>query len=235
MTKYPVCLFGDSIAKGISFDSVNHKYTILKNSFSNLLQAEGNFVVSNFSKFGCTINKGIEIIRQKKDKLKNFQYTALEFGGNDCDFDWQEISDTGEGDFLPKTPLAVFKERYCEIIDEIRNAGSRPILFSLPPIDAERYFAWISQGKNAQNILKWIGEVEHIYRWHEMYNLIVFEIGREKNVSVINITNRFLENSHYQQFICGDGIHLNESGHRLVYEELLNFIKQHETVIPLAV
>ena len=232
---HSICLFGDSIAKGVSFDAVHQKYTLLKNSFPNLLQEKGGLSISNFAKFGCTAGKGLDIIRQKKEKLQNYDFTALEFGGNDCDFDWQDISDHGEGEYTPKTPLSLFKEVYCQMVDEIRSAGSQPILLSLPPIDAKRYFAWISKGKSPENILKWIGDVEHIYRWHEMYNLVAFEVSREKSVPIINITNRFLENHHYQTFICEDGIHLNEKGHQLVYEALSAFIRQHEPIVSLAV
>lgn len=232
---YSICLFGDSIAKGVSFDASQNKYVLLKNSFSHLLEEDGEFCISNYSKFGCTVGKGLEIIRQKKDKLKNFQYTALEFGGNDCDFDWQEISDRGEGEYIPKTPLPTFKKTYAQIIDEVRQAGSSPILLSLPPIDASRYFKWISHGKNTENILKWIGDVDHIYRWHERYNLVLFELSREKNVPLINITDAFLESPHYQAFICEDGIHLNEAGHRLIYTSLTTYIRKHVSVIPIAV
>ncbi len=232
---YSICLFGDSIAKGVTFDSSLQKYILLKNSFSHLLQKDGEFQISNYSKFGCTVGKGFEIVTQKKEKLQAFQYTALEFGGNDCDFDWQDISDRGEGEYTPKTPLSAFRRIYGKIIDAVREAGSNPILLSLPPIDAQRYFAWISKGKSAENILKWIGDVEHIYRWHEMYNLVVFELSREKNVPLINITDTFLEERNYHSFICDDGIHLNESGHRLVYQVLSYYIRRHEPVISLAV
>ena len=68
---YSICLFGDSIAKGVSFDASQNKYVLLKNSFSHLLEEDGEFCISNYSKFGCTVGKGLEIIRQKKDKLKN--------------------------------------------------------------------------------------------------------------------------------------------------------------------
>lgn len=232
---YSICLFGDSIAKGVSFDASQQKYVLLKNSFPHLLQNDGEFQISNYSKFGCTVGKGLELVRQKKEKLSAFQYTVLEFGGNDCDFDWQDISDHGEGEYIPKTPLSAFHRAYSQMIDTVRDAGSYPVLLSLPPIDAKRYFEWISRGKSAQNILKWIGDVEHIYRWHEMYNLAAFELSREKNVPLINITDVFLEDRHYQRFICDDGIHLNESGHQLVYTALSGYIHRHEPVISLAV
>lgn len=230
-----ICLFGDSIAKGVTWDAGHQRYSLLKESFAEKLKASGEISITNCAKFGCTISKGMDLILQRKEKLKKYQYIALEFGGNDCDFDWQAISEHPEKQYQPKTPLKLFIKEYRETVRAIQAAGGKPVLLTLPPIDPQRYFTWISRNRNEKALLQWLGDVEHIYRWHEMYTMAVCQVAREEEVPLVDITTRFLEMNLYQSCICEDGIHLNEKGHQIVYEELLQYIQSHTTWLSVAV
>ncbi len=211
-----VCVFGDSVAKGIAFDSVRKKYILLKDSFVSMIERNSHIVIRNFSKFGCTVVKGGEVLKKHLSELGRYDYTVLEFGGNDCDFNWAEVSASPESNHAPNTPVSVFEEYYSRMIDEIRACGGKPLLLSLPPIDAKRYFVWISRGLNPENILRWLGDVEFIYRWHEMYNLAVNRLAILHHVPLIDISSAFLKTGNFQDLICEDGIHPNENGHRLI-------------------
>lgn len=211
-----VCIFGDSIMKGVIFDAIKGRYIFLKNSFLNMLGMNSSTKVDNYAKFGCTITAGKKIIEKHLETLPNYNYTALEFGGNDCDFDWKAVSERPDDIHLPKTPLDEFESIYSEVIDSVRGKGSKPVMFTLPPLNAHRYFEWISKGLNADNILHWLGDVERIYRWHEMYNLTVLKIATVKNVMLIDIRKAFLEARNYLSLLCEDGIHPNEAGHALI-------------------
>ena len=35
-----ICVFGDSVAKGVVFDEIKNKYTFLKENFVNLVQSK---------------------------------------------------------------------------------------------------------------------------------------------------------------------------------------------------
>lgn len=225
--KLSVCVFGDSVTRGVVFDSVRKRYTLLCDSFANLIS--NNFPVSirNYSKFGCTVTKGLEMMQKHRSELAGFDYTVLEFGGNDCDFNWPEVSAAPERDHRPGTPPDLFEQDYIKMIDEIKQSGSRPVLLTLPPIDAKRYFAWISRGLNPRAILNWLGDVEHIYRWHESYNLAVCRIAKECCAPLIDISSAFLETKNYRDLICEDGIHPNESGHRLISSEISKTLLQY--------
>ena len=202
--------------RGVIFDGIKGKYTFLKNSFANIFGLNTGIRVDNYAKFGCTISVGKNIIDKHTSKLSEYKYTALEFGGNDCDFDWAAVSERPDDLHLPKTPIAEFEELYSEVIDKVAANGSKPVLFTLPPLNAQRYFSWISKGLNAENILHWLGDVEHIYRWHEMYNLVVVKLASIKNISIIDIRKAFLESRNYLNLYCEDGIHPNEKGHALI-------------------
>lgn len=218
-----ICVFGDSIAKGVIFDNIRGRYIFLKENITNILNRSLGLKIDNYAKFGCTIQTGKKIIEKHLPKLSQYKYTALEFGGNDCDFDWAAISERPFDEHLPKTPVDSFEEIYSEVIDTVVKSGSTPVLVSLPPLNAPRYFSWISRGLNADNILKWLGDVEHIYRWHEMYNLVVLKLAAIKNVPVIDIRGAFLKTRDYIKLYCEDGIHPNEEGHRLISDIITEY------------
>lgn len=222
-----VCVFGDSLTKGVVFDSAVKRYILLKDSFINLVKSSVGLTVHNYSKFGCTVSKGLETVRRHCGELGGYDYTALEFGGNDCDFDWAQVAAAPEKEHQPRTPLGVFTQKYAEMIGVVRKSGSLPVMLSLPPIDAKRYFAWISRGLNAQNILLWLGDEERIYRWHEMYNLAVYRLSKELSVPLIDISSAFLQKVNYQNLICEDGIHPNAQGHSLICAAIDDAIRQY--------
>ena len=211
-----VCIFGDSVAKGVVLDSVSKKYVLLKDSFANLLKAGAHFGVKNYSRFGSTVTKGQELLSKRLGELKDYDFVALEFGGNDCDFDWAEIAAAPDAEHRPNTPLGAFVQKYSQMVREVRAAGGSPVVLSLPPIDAKRYFAWVSRGLDSGNILRYLGDVEHIYRWHEMYNVAVLRVADETDVPLVDISSAFLATRNYQELICDDGIHPNERGHELI-------------------
>ncbi|MCI1956194.1 MAG: SGNH/GDSL hydrolase family protein [Oscillospiraceae bacterium] len=226
---HSVCVFGDSVSKGVVFDNVMKRYTLLKDSFANLVKTGADIAMRNYSKFGSTVTKGLETLTRHHGELKDYDYVALEFGGNDCDFNWADVAEKPCEEHQPHTPMGAFVQKYTRMIREIREGGSRPVLLSLPPIDAKRYFAWISRGLNAANILRWLGDVERIYRWHEMYNLAVCRLAKDSEAPLIDISSAFLEIPNYQRLICEDGIHPNEAGHRLISRTINDTIRQYRS------
>ena len=211
-----ICIFGDSVARGVVFDAVKNKYSLLKESFAHIVERQQKISILNFAKFGCTVTMGSEILKRHESKLNQFDYTVLEFGGNDCDYNWAEVS---QNPFLPhlcNTPIPVFKEKYLEIINRVIQNGGKPVLLNLPPIDPKRYFQWISRGLNGKNILTFLGEIEKIYKWQEMYSIAIEELAKEKKIPFVDIRSGFLNKNNFADFLCEDGIHPNEKGHLLI-------------------
>ncbi|HCR44522.1 MAG TPA: hypothetical protein DIV41_08060 [Ruminococcaceae bacterium] len=223
-----ICMIGDSISKGVVFDSMMNKYTLLKDNFVNMFKGRTNVSVKNYSLFGCTVTKGLEIFGRHKDEVKNYDYTVLEFGGNDCDFNWAEVSAQPDKAHLPKTPVDDFERKYQSLIAKIKECGGHPVVLSLPPIDAKRYFAWISKNLNPKNILRWLGDIGYIYRWHEMYNLATCRLANECGVPFIDISSAFLEKPDYSSLICEDGIHPNKAGHELICKTIYRTINRYQ-------
>ena len=220
-----ICVFGDSLSRGVVLDEAKKRYIFSKNSFIDLFHKVTNIDVDNYAKFGCTITKGESILEKHLANIGEYAETVLEFGGNDCDFDWTAISNDPNGQYLPKTPLDVFEKTYAKMIELVRSYHSRPVMLSLPPIDAERYFNQITAGRNAENILQWLGDTQRIYRHHEMYNISIAKIAMQYQVPLIDIRSSFLATKNYKNLICSDGIHPNESGHALIFKEICDYLK----------
>lgn len=212
-----ICILGDSIAKGVLFDAQRNRYAIAKENIGKqITQVIGNSV-TNLSKFGCTVTDGLVRFEKQKDVLQDCRTVLMNFGGNDSDFLWQEISAAPDELHKPKTPIDFFEQTYLKLIERVRKCGLTPILLNLPPVDHTRYFAWISRELNADNILKWLGGTsEFIYRWHEQYNVAVHKIAQTANVKLIDIRSAFLQRRDYSHLLSDDGIHPNETGHALI-------------------
>lgn len=214
-----IALFGDSVSKGVIYDENKSRYVFTKNSFANLFSALKSLQILNFAKFGCTVAKGRNIIEKHLTEAAQADITILEFGGNDSDHNWEQISKDPLNIHVPQTPIDTFSEEYIKIIEELKAGGAKPVMLNLPPIEEHRYFDWFSRGLNKENILKWLGgSVEYVYRWHEMYNMEVCKIANEYSVPLIDVRSAFLQKRDFSAYLCSDGIHPNEKGHELISE-----------------
>jgi len=216
-----VCVFGDSVAKGVVYDEIKNKYVFLENSFANLFAKHRNTQVKNLAKFGCTVRKGVELVYKYEDELKTFDQVALEFGGNDCNFNWKEISEDPSAHHEPMVGRTEFVRDYETIVRKVKAAGCMPVMLSMPPIDADLFFDWVSRGLSREKILRFLREKEFIYRWHELYNISVFEIARKEHVPFIDIRKVFLQERKITDLLCIDGMHPNEKGHALISRAIL--------------
>jgi len=221
-----LCGFGDSILEGIIHDVQTNKYTILKDSFVNLSKQELNIVWKNFARHGSTVIEGEKAFLSHLTYVKKCDYVVFSFGANECNHNWDDVSQNPHKKHGPHLSLEEFHERYVHLIQMVQKQGKVPILLSMPPVDAGRFLENISQGRNQKNILKIMnGDIERIHTWHNMYNLEIFKIALETNVPVADITTYFLKQTNYREFLCDDGIHPNSKGHALIAEALRDFYK----------
>ena len=90
-------------------------------------------------------------------------------------------------------------------------------------MDAQRYLDFISRlGSDKGAILHWLGDVQMIYRWQELYSNAISQLASRLNLPLVDIRSRFLSRRDYGSLIARDGIHLTELGYGLVFEELGN-------------
>ncbi len=224
--KYTIVVYGDSISRGIIFDDEKRKHSLLLESFTNLVREHLKGVVYNAAKFGSTIVEGLQ--RFQSDVLKRKpDIVLIEFGGNDCDYQWDAIAENPSGIFHPNTECVTFYELLTEMVNNLRALDIVPVLVTLPPLDAEKFLNWVGrnsvQAKN--NILQYIGNVSMIYSWHERYNAAILRVAEETATRLIDIRSAFLQKDDYTKLICDDGIHPNKAGHQVIAEKILHYIE----------
>lgn len=224
-----IAAFGDSVMKGIVYE--DEHYRISDSAFPKICEDYFGITIENKAKFGSTVARGETVFERNLDLIKDSdgEYVVLEFGGNDCDFNWKEISEDPDKNHLPMNTIASFSEIYTRIINEIKAMGKTPVLLSLPPIDSARYFKHISKGLSAENIMKWMrNDRQYITNWHERYNIEIFKLAIANEIPVIDITSIFLEKKNYSRYLCADGIHPNAEGHKLIAEAIKQHVKRRQ-------
>lgn len=212
-------VFGDSLLKGVVYDSEEGRYRLLKENGFKRMEEALSLKVDSKAMFGCTVTKGKQLLERTLEKGPTPALVLIEFGGNDCDFLWDEISANPEGEHSPKTPLNIFSKTLKAMLDLVRSFKATPILMSLPPIDGELYFNHIcKKGGDGEQILKWLKDVKNIERVQQRYSDEVVEVAKETNTQLIDVRQAF---GGHEGFLCQDGIHLNEEGHSLMIESLI--------------
>ncbi|WP_428897852.1 Lysophospholipase L1 [Parelusimicrobium proximum] len=213
-----ISVLGDSILRGVVFDELSGKYKFLKESAANLFSASNKIAVNNFSKFGCTTKKALSNLPSVLKKNEGSGIILLELGGNDCDFNWDEVCKAPHENHTPNVTLGEFKKNISEIIEKILEAGKRPVVMTLPPIDADKYFNWIADAckEKAERLLSFLGDKNLIYRHQEMYAAALERIALKYNLWTVNVRESLLGIHKYSDYLCLDGIHLNELGQKLI-------------------
>ncbi len=215
-------MFGDSIGQGIFFQESVGRYRRSRHSCVRLLQDCG-IPIENHAMMGYTVEMGLEIFRQcETAKGGN---CVIEFGGNDCDLDWQAVSDHPEIFHDGKVPLSRFRKGLDIFIRESRGRGLHPILVTPPPLLSDRYFQWVSRQKNAERILSYLGDVEHISRWQERYAWAVRDAAESNSCPLLDLRRAMLEKSNLPGLMSQDGIHPNELGQAEMARSVLRMLE----------
>ena len=194
---------------------------------------ENGIEVENNCKMGATIDEGFEIVKSTLDDCDSDTIVLLEYGGNDCNFNWAEVSDNPNGEFLPNTPEEKFTETYLKIIEYAREKGAKVAICTLVPIDSQRFMNWVSKGLNYDNILHWLGDVERISRWQESYSKMAERVAEMAHCHILDLRSIF-KNKSMTDLLGIDGMHPNNEGHSLIKTELQRLILSNRELPTLA-
>ncbi len=224
--KNRILICGDSITRGVIFDENQKRYTNAKNPVASEVAQKMHLDIDNLSKFGNTVKKAINTFRRAISE-KKYKYVIFELGGNDCDFNWKAVAGDPKGIHIPNTEYTEYKKTLIEMVQTARENEIVPVLATLPPIDAHKYFNWISSFSDEAkpNILSWLGDVDRIYWWQERYNAAVLQVANETQCRVLDLRSAILETDDYRELYCIDGIHPNERGHQVMTEAVINSLK----------
>lgn len=211
-------IYGDSILKGVMFNEELNRYKLFGYRFNEL--AENGIEVENNCKMGATIEEGLEIMQDTLEDCDEDTVVVLEYGGNDCNYNWAAVSENPKGDFLPNTPAEKFQKLYLDMINYARSKGARVAVCNLVPIDSQRFMNWVSKGLDYDRILSWMGDVNRIARWQEYYSHIAEKVANMAKCPVLDLRSSFLSHCSMPKMIGIDGIHPSPEGHSLIKEVL---------------
>lgn len=185
--------------------------------------AESGIQIHNHARFGCTIRKAIGWIRRDcEESGKPEDSVVLEFGGNDCDYDWARISQNPALRIQCKTPPEEFAALYREALALIRQSGRRPVAMTLPPIHSLRYLNFVCKnGLLKENLLRWLGDAGAIGRRQRLYSELALQVAREEQAEVIDLRAAFPQDeTALAELLCEDGIHPNQKGQARILNEI---------------
>lgn len=213
-------VFGDSILKAVLYENGKYRMNMEpEREFS----AESGIQIHNHARFGCTIRKAIGWIRRDcEESGKPEDSVVLEFGGNDCDYDWARISQNPALRIQCKTPPEEFAALYREALALIRQSGRRPVAMTLPPIHSLRYLNFVCRnGLIKENLLRWLGDAGAIGRRQRLYSELALQVAREEQAEVIDLRAAFPQDeTALAELLCEDGIHPNQKGQARILNEI---------------
>ena len=192
--KLRIGVYGDSLMKGTLPDEQlrYHFHTDLFEAPLAGVDAE----VTNKSVFGATSRKGVTLVQRDLARGHRYDWALIEYGGNDCNYDWADVAAHPEQHHDPVVLADEFRANLTTIVQMLREAGVRPIFTTLPPIDEVKYLACIDHnGASAAGVMQWLGDVRRIYRTQERYSGLVCTIAAELDVPCVDPRDRFLDGS----------------------------------------
>lgn len=219
-----IVIYGDSLMKATLPDSNwhYHFHTELLTSITSKLP----IALTNRARFGATTQKGCAILHRDASSGLFYDYALIEFGGNDCNYNWDAIAADPDGHHLPAVPLPQFTATLEEMVKTLQAQQVHPILMTLPPLHADRYLDFIvCKGRSKPAILHWLGDVQRIYRAQELYSNAVAKLAQKLHLPCIDARSLFLDFVPFSQLISPDGIHPSEAGYHLLYETLAEFFR----------
>lgn len=222
-----VTVWGDSLAKGVVFNSVRRRHMTATVTAVSVAAQKLGLSIENRARFGFTAPRGMELMCQDLSAGYTSNAAVIEFGGNDCNFDWAAISENPDAQHLPATTPESFYRTLCQMVERLYAAKIKPVLTTLPPIDAERYFRFlVGDNLNAKNILKWLGDTQQIYRFQELYSNLIQRAAARTKCMLLDVRSSLLENHRMNALLCEDGLHLNEEGQVLLGETIAGLIRR---------
>ena len=210
-----IYLFGDSASQGLVLGE-NGQYRISRRGCIRLLKWKG-FPIRNHAVHGYTVLQGLASFEQMP--IEPGSRCVIQFGGNDCDLDWDAVSQEPGVFHDGRVPLREFRKDLSRFVREARERFLEPILVTPLALISTRFYRWVSRERDADHILHYLhDDTESMYRWQERYATAVREVAESENCPLMDVRSWLLDRMDYPALFCADGIHPNEAGHEVIAE-----------------
>ncbi len=220
MANISVVVFGDSILKGvITIPESKNLFDVTQNDALTYAQKKLGFELDNRSIYGNITTKGLQKMQKYFEKGGHADFCIIEFGSNDCDYDWNIFTPGAElppfEEIQPKVPLEEYISNISEMVKLCRDNKVTPIIMNLVPYVCDDWFKTITKGQDAEAILRFLsGNPETLGKNQEKYNSALTKFAKDNKVKILDyweITTRIED--FKKKYMGPDGIHLNEDGY----------------------
>lgn len=210
-------VFGDSILKGvITVPGSSKLFDTTENDSLSLAQKELGFELDNRSIYGNITSKGLVKLQKFFEKGGQADFCIIEFGSNDCDYDW--------GSLVQKVPLEQYLENLTAMVKLCRDNKVTPLMMGLIPYVCDDWFKTIIKGQNEAAILDFLGgSPEQLGKNQLIYKNAQADFVQKNNVQFLDPWTIF---EGHKEYMCFDGIHPNEKGYKLLSKAWIKFLSE---------
>ncbi len=210
-------VFGDSILKGvITIPNSGKLFDTTENDSLSLAQKELGFELDNRSIYGNITSKGLVKLQKFFEKGGEADFCIIEFGSNDCDYDW--------GTLVQKVPLAEYLENLTAMVKLCREHKVTPLMMGLIPYVCDDWYQTIIKGQNEAAILDFLGgSSETLGKNQLIYKDAQADFVQKNNVQFLDPWTIF---EGHKELMCYDGIHPNEKGYELLSKAWIKFLSE---------
>lgn len=223
-----ISILGDSILKGVQLDDNSRRYVISDELGFDVIAEKAGLTVRNFSKFGCTITKAWFYVQNMFAKI-DADLVFMDFGGNDCDFNWQAIAESPLEIHKPNTDYSEFVTTYGNLVSYMKARRALPVLSTLVPVQSDMYMDYIckTKGLDKAAITKWIANGNCVEHYQQMYSDAIRKVASDNEIPLVDIREAFREERNVKALMCADGIHPNKRGQRVIRDCFASFIDDY--------
>lgn len=220
-------VFGDSILKGvITIPNSDKLFDVTENDSLSLAQKELAFELDNRSIYGNITSKGLVKLQKFFEKGGEADFCIIEFGSNDCDYDWNIFKPGAElppaSEIKQKVPLAEYLENLKQMVELCRSNKVTPLMMGLIPYVCDDWFKTIIKGQNEAAILDFLGgNPEQLCKNQLIYKNAQADFVQKNNVQFLDPWTIF---EGHKELMCYDGIHPNEKGYVFLAQGWIHFL-----------
>ena len=220
-------VFGDSILKGvITIPNSDKLFDVTENDSLSLAQKELGFELDNRSIYGNITSKGLVKLQKFFEKGGEADFCIIEFGSNDCDYDWNIFKPGAElppaSEIKQKVPLAEYLENLKQMVELCRSNKVTPLMMGLIPYVCDDWFKTIIKGQNEAAILDFLGgNPEQLCKNQLIYKNAQADFVQKNNVQFLDPWTIF---EGHKELMCYDGIHPNEKGYVFLAQGWIHFL-----------
>ena len=222
-------VFGDSILKGvITIPNSDKLFDVTENDSLSLAQKELGFELDNRSIYGNITSKGLIKLQKFFEKGGEADFCIIEFGSNDCDYDWNIFKPGAElppvSEIKQKVPLAEYLENLKQMVELCRANRVTSLMMGLIPYVCDDWYQTIIKGQNEAAILDFLGgSSETLGKSQLIYKNAQADFVQKNNVQFLDPWTIF---EGHKELMCYDGIHPNEKGYELLSKAWIKFLSE---------